>query len=221
MRYIDISVSLSNKTIPWEGDRSFERKLIARTKPGDPKSCNLSRIGMSAHLGTHVDAPLHFVHGGDDVASLPLDTLIGPARVIDVRGMGLSIDADILRGKNVGPKERVLIKSDNEGLYDRGEFVREFAHLTDAAALFLREMATKLVGIDYLSVDRYSDPQGGLHLGAHHNLLDPREDGTPPVIILETIDLRGAVEGDYELVCLPAKIEGSDGAPARAVLIER
>lgn len=216
--FIDISVPLSRRTIPYEGDTPFGLRRVAKVRPADAASYNLSRLEMSAHMGTHVDAPLHFAYGGADVASLSLDALNGPARVVDLRGRGNAIGEKELADKRLPRGGRVLLKTDNCGLIGKSRFSREFAHLTRDGARYLRELETKLLGIDYLSVDAWAPPRRGSSFFAHHELMDPREDGIDPVVILETIDLRDVDEGDYRLLCFPLKISGGEGAPARAAL---
>ena len=218
MTFFDITVPLSTQTIPWEKDAHFKLKWVSRTKASDPSSYNLSKLAMSSHLGTHVDAPLHFVHEGSDVASMDLLTLCGPARVVDMRGKGPAIGPGELAGKIEGAT-RILLKTDNGELLAKKRFTKDFAHLTGDGAKHLRDGGVLLVGIDYLSIDAWTDPDRGILVPAHHALLDPRGDGAPPVVILETIDLRDVEQGEYELICLPLKIVGGDGAPARAVLV--
>jgi arylformamidase len=216
--FIDISVSLSSRTIVYEGDSQFELFRVSKAEPRNPGSWNLSRLNMSAHMGTHVDAPLHFVPNGLDVASLDLGSLNGEARVVDLRGMGKAVGAGQLKEKKIEDARRVLLKTDNCELLGRRRFSREFTHLTRDGAKYLRDLGTKLVGIDYLSVDPWAAPGQSFAFFAHHELLDQREDQVPPAIILEGIDLREVEEGEYKLWCFPLKIARGDGAPARAVL---
>jgi arylformamidase len=216
--FIDISVPLSASTIRYEGDSSFELKTVSRVRPNEAATYNLTRLNMSSHIGTHVDAPLHFAPGGPDVASIDLDALSGEVRVLDLRGGGLAIGKEVLEKKKLKRKGRVLLKTDNCELLGKEMFSREFAHLTSDAARYLRDLETRLVGIDYLSVDPWAPPRQGFGFPAHHELLDPREDNVKPVVILETVDLREVEEGEYRLWCFPLKVLGGEGAPARAVL---
>jgi arylformamidase len=182
----------------------------------------MSELRLGSHTGTHVDAPRHLVAGAAGVDELLLEVLCGPARVADLRGAGMRLDARVLEesaarfaGERGGWPERLLLRTDTEAL-ERGRFHRGYAHLTRDAAELLRDRGVRLVGIDSWSVDPWSDDEA-FAFPAHHALLDPRAD-REPVVIVECLELSGAQQGDWELVCLPLRIEGGDGAPARAVL---
>lgn len=170
----------------------------------------LSRISMGTHTGTHVDPPAHFIAGGLTVDQLPLEVLVGPAVVVDVPEVK-SITAALLEGLGLPRSlERVLFKTRNGGLREQRGFQEGYVYLEESAARWLVERGVRLVGIDYLSVERYADTQ----FAAHRTLLEAG------VIILEGIDLRQVPAGDYTLVCLPLKLQSGDGAPARAILIK-
>lgn len=206
-RIIDISLPLSPALPVWPGDPAFELATIA-TLAAD--GCNLSRMAGSVHSGTHVDAPLHYLEAGGSVDALPLDALIGPARVFDLPDV-TRIDATVLDGLDWPPGlERALFRTRNGALWDRRpvDFQRDFVALDRSGAGWLAERGLRLVGIDYLSIAAWTD------LEAPHRILL-----SAGIIPLEGLDLRRVAPGDYTLVCLPLKLVGAEGAPARAVLI--
>ena len=192
MRIIDVSVPIRPGMITYPGDPEVRLERVSSIADGD--IANLSRLDLGVHSGTHVDAPLHFVDGGASVETLPLDVLVGPCVVVD------GLDAAAVRRGS----ERVLFKTPNSRLWERDEFSENFVALDGEAARALVSRGVRLVGIDYLSI---GDEE------AHRVLLGAG------VVAIEGLDLRGVDPGAYRLVCLPLRIVGSDGAPARAVLL--
>jgi len=208
MRIFDISVTISERLTVWPGDPQVRIERIASIADGS--ECNLTRLTMSAHAGTHVDAPRHFIDGAAGVEAIPLESLIGLCRVIEVKGE--LVRRSHLEGAGVKQGERILIKTAHSSLWRAGApFYESFVALDEDAAAFLAERRVALVGIDYCSIEPFHAHPGH---PVHRTLL---EHG---VVILEGIDLSDVPEGSYELFCLPLKIEGGDGAPARAVLRE-
>lgn len=207
-KYHDITVAVSNATPVWPGDVPVNIELAASMAEGSP--CNVSALSLSAHAGTHVDAPFHYCQDGETTDAIALETLIGPAWVADFAGLAV-IDTPHLESAGIPEDaERLLLKTDNSALWAQGGgFRQEYAHITLAAADWLIRRGVKLVGIDYLSIERY-DSDGEVHRALLENGL----------VILETVDLSGVGQGWYELLCLPLKI-AADGAPARVVLAER
>jgi arylformamidase len=197
MEIIDISVPLREGMVTYPGDPVVKLERAASIADGDP--VNVTRIDFGLHSGTHVDAPVHFLDGASGVDSIPLDALIGPCEVVEVPDLGPS---SVARAPEAA--ERVLFKTPNSELWARDDFAEDFVGLDGEAARLLVERGVRLVGVDYLSVG---------DAAAHHALL---EAGVVPV---EGLDLRGVEPGSYELVCLPLRVAGADGAPARAVLI--
>ena len=198
---IDVSVPIRPGMVVWEGDPAVSFEPAASLEEGDP--ANLTRLELGSHTGTHVDAPLHFLAGGEGVERLPLDALIGPALVVDLTGLERDVraaDLDIPAGT-----ERLLLKTPNSRLWERGEFVAEHVTIAPDAASLLVELGVRLVGVDYLSV---GSPE------THRILLEAG------IVPLEGLDLREVDPGLYELVALPLRLEGVDGAPARVVLIQ-
>jgi arylformamidase len=165
----------------------------------------VSRLDLGVHTGTHVDAPLHFLPDGAGAETLPLDVLVGPAQVVDATSLTGPIDATSLESLDLpSGLERLLLKTPNSELWARDDFTRDFIRLTGDGARFLVERGVHLVGIDYLSV---GDQE------AHRELLGAG------VVAVEGLDFRRVDPGAYTLVCLPLLVVGSDGAPARAILL--
>lgn len=205
--WIDVSVPLHNGMVHWPGDAPFERTLDLRIANGD--AANLSRIACSAHTGTHMDAPLHFIDGGESIDRVPLDTLIGPVRVIGIES-ATEIRAADLAQLNIAKGERVLFRTSNSGqLWQRDAFDEGYVGIAPDAAEILAKAQVRLVGVDYLSVGPFKsgNPE------THRTLLGAG------IWIIEGLDLSEIDPGgSYEMICLPLKIVGSDGAPARVVL---
>ena len=211
MRIVDISLPLSSKLPVWPGDRSIVLERYRALAKGD--SSNDTRLTCSVHAGTHVDAPLHFIENGAAVEQLPLDMLMGPAVVVYLPETDV-ITPDQLDAQKLPPNtQRLLLKTKNSRLWDHPdhEFKPEFVALSATSADWMVDHGIRLVGIDYLSIQLYEDvePQ------THRTLLDAG------IIIIEGLDLRQVSPGGYNLICLPLKLAGSEGAPARAVLIEK
>ena len=202
MSIIDISVPVRSGMIVWGDEAAPIVERVSSITEGD--GYNMSRLVLGAHTGTHVDAPLHFIEGGASVESLPLEVLIGPVLVVDARSAAEEIDAESVEREVTAGTERVIFATRNSELWERDRFTNDFVGVSPVAASLLVERGARLVGIDYLSV---GSPE------SHRKLLS---DG---VVLLEGLDLRGVDAGAYRLVCLPLDIVGSDGAPARAVLI--
>lgn len=205
MKLIDISVPLDATLANYPGNTPFGLEAIKRLARGD--SSNVSTLRMSAHAGTHVDAPRHFFDDGPASEQLPLDLLCGRARVIEVTTRK-SITAEDLAGFDLSEDVRVLIKTINSRLWGSPEFHRDYVGITAPAAKLLVDRGVKVLGVDYLSVEEYKKPGAP----AHHVLLGA---GT---VVIEGLNLRDVEPGTYEMFCLPLLVVGSDGAPARVVL---
>jgi arylformamidase len=190
----------------WPGDPEVAVKRSLDMNRGD--ACNLTTLSASAHTGTHVDAPLHFLRDGASMDSMPLDALIGPARVIGIED-SVAIGVEELKAAGLRHGDRVLFRTRNS---DRrllsGPFVDDFVYLSASGARYLVETGVRAVGIDYLSI-------GGLH----HDLIETHVELLKAGIwIIEGLDLTATAPGDYEMICLPLRIAGAEGAPARAIL---
>jgi arylformamidase len=192
---IDISGPIGPDTPVWPGDPPVLVEPVARVRDGDP--ADVSRLVLGTHTGTHVDPPAHFFPGTATVDALPLEVLLGPAVVADLTAGG-PIDAAALASIALpAGTTRLLLKT----LGDAGA-------VTADGARWLVDLGLQLVGADTLSIEPATE-----HYPVHHILLGAG------VVIVEGLDLSAATAGTYELVCLPLRIAGGDGAPARAVLI--
>ena len=205
MKLIDVSVALDSNVPTYPGNTPFSLEPIKRISRGD--SSNLSTLHLSAHAGTHVDAPRHFLDKGVGVDGLSLELLCGRARVIEVTTRQ-GITANDLAQFNLSEDLRLLIKTHNSTLWGTSEFRPDFIGVTADGARSLVQHGVKVVGIDYLSVEEFNKPGAP----AHHTLL---EAGT---IVIEGLNLRDVEPGTYDMFCLPLSIVGADGAPARVVL---
>jgi arylformamidase len=205
MKLIDITVPLNANTPTYPGNTVFSLEPIKRLAQGD--SSNVSTLHMSAHAGTHVDAPRHFFDEGAGVESLGLELLCGRSRVIELTTRK-AITPEDLAGIDLNEDVRVLFKTHNSRLWGTPEFHPDFVGVSGAGARYLVDRGVKVVGVDYLSVEPYKTPGAP----AHHALLGA---GT---IVIEGLNLRDVEPGIYEMFCLPLAIVGSDGAPARVVL---
>jgi arylformamidase len=204
MKLIDISVPLDASLASYPGNTPFSLEAIKRIAKGD--SSNVSSIHMSAHAGTHVDAPRHFIDGGGDADGLSLDMLIGRTRVIEVTSR--TIAAEDLARIDLSEDVRVLIKTSNSRLWGDPEFHKDYVGVSETGAKHLVDHGIKVVGVDYLSVEQFRFPGAP----AHHILLGGG------VIVIEGLNLRDVEPGVYDMYCLPLRVVDSDGAPARVVL---
>jgi arylformamidase len=191
----------------YEGDPGVEIQPWSSLAKGD--SANVSFLHFGAHTGTHVDAPAHFIEGAGKLDALSLDILIGPARVIRVPDDRNEINSEFLSGCDLNNVQRVLFHTRNSAFWGEG-FRKDFTHLLPEAAQTLVDKGIKLVGTDYLSIEKF-------HSGHHRTHLTLLSKG---IVIVEGLNLTEVPDGDYELICLPLRIaEGAgDGAPARVVL---
>jgi len=205
MKLIDVSVPIDAKLPNYPGNTPFTLEPIKRIARGD--SSNVSSLHMSVHAGTHVDAPRHFFDEGPGADAIPLDMLFGRTRVIEVRPRK-GIGPDELSAVDLSEDVRVLIKTANSRLWGAPEFHEDYVGLTEAGAQYVVDHGIKLVGVDYLSVEEFRKPGAP----AHHVLLGG---GT---IVIEGLNLRDVEPGIYEMFCLPLRLVGADGAPARVVL---
>ena len=192
----------------YEGDPGVKIEPWSAFAKGD--TANVSMLEFGAHTGTHVDAPAHFIEGANTIDKLPLETLIGRARVVRVPDEVLEIDPTFLSGCDLDGVERVIFHTRNSAFWNGEGFRKDFTHLLPEAAELLVERGVKLVGTDYLSIEKF-------HSGHHRTHLTLLRKN---VVIVEGLKLSDVPPGDYELICLPLKIAdgAGDGAPARVVL---
>jgi arylformamidase len=205
MKLIDVSVPIDTSLATYPGNTPFTLEPIKRIAQGG--SSNVSSLHMSAHTGTHVDAPRHFFDNGTGTEALPLEMLCGRTRVVEVTTRK-SIEAADLSGIDLAEDVRLLLKSVNSRLWGSPIFHPDYVGITESGARYLVDQGIKVVGVDYLSVEEFKKAGAP----AHHILLGA---GT---IVIEGLNLRDVEPGIYDMMCLPLKIVGSDGAPARVVL---
>lgn len=205
MKLIDITVPLDSNVPVYPGNTPFSLEAIKRIANGD--SSNLSTLHLSAHTGTHVDAPSHLFDGAGGADTLPLELLMGRTRVIDVSSRK-SIGPDDLASVDLREDVRLLIKTANSRLWRSTGFHPDYVGMTEAGARHLVERGVKVLGVDYLSVEEFKKPGAP----AHRVLLGG---GT---IVIEGLNLIEVEPGIYDMFCLPLRVVGSDGAPARVVL---
>ena len=206
MRIYDITVPLSPALPVYPGDPEVTITPVAQLQWGDV--ANVSRLVLSSHTGTHLDAPRHFFAEGMTIDRLDLDLLIGPARVCAFPHATTHLTADDLRPLGLAGTRRLLLKTSNATLWEKTGFQTNYIALTESAAHLLVDMGVHLVGIDYLSVDAFERQD----FPVHRTLLGAG------VLILEGLDLRAVPPGDYELLALPLLLQHGDGAPVRAIL---
>ncbi len=205
----DLTLPISPSLVVWKGDPPVQMERVQKMEEG--AVCNVTRMNMGAHTGTHLDATLHFIQDGLGVEALDLQTLIGPALVVDA-GSAQEITASLLDSFNIPPgTTRLLIKTTNSQRWVEGEtaFYEGFVAVTAEGSQWLVDHGIRLIGVDYLSVAVYKDL-----ITPHQILLGAS------VIPVEGLNLSSITPGEYQLICLPILLQGSDGAPCRAVLMD-
>ena len=204
--WMDVSVPLHTGMVHWPDNPPVEIELMMSISKGDP--CNVSKMSMGVHTGTHMDAPIHFLPNGIGIDQAPLMAAVGRARVIEIHDPE-AIKPDELKPHNIQQGERVLFKTQNSTrCWQTENFVTDFVYIAHEAAQYLAAIGAQTVGVDYLSVGGYKVDGAA----THRALL---EGG---VWIIEGLDLSQAQPGVYDLICLPLRIVGGDGAPARAII---
>jgi arylformamidase len=205
----DVSVPIQNGMPVWPSDPPV--KLTANNHLSRDKShtVRVTSIEMGSHTGTHVDAPAHFVEGGKTLSEIPLDVFVGPATVFEMPGVR-SIARSDLENLDWTGVERVLFKTDNSAHWNDGRFFEEFVYLEPEAGEFLVSRGVRLVGIDYLSIDRFRSEKHPTHFA-----LLPHD-----VVLLEGLNLSKIFPGRYRMVALPLNLQQADGAPTRVILID-
>ncbi len=207
---IDVSLPISDRMLTWPGDPPVA--VTARSRMSNGDAANVSELVMGSHTGTHVDPPFHFIDGTATVDDLALDALNGPAIVADLRGTGDEITPEHLEALQLPDIcDRLLFRTDNSALWREPglSFPDSYTALSLEGAQWLVERGVRLVGTDFLSIER----KGAKGHPVHVTLLG---DG---VIIVEGLDLSSVAPGSYIFNCLPLRISGGDGAPARAMLV--
>lgn len=204
----DISLILGEGSATYPGDSPYSRHIDSSIAAG--ADYNLSTLKLSAHAGTHIDSPAHFIEDAKTLDQYPINGFIRQARVVFVKD-GESVKPQDFEDINLKKGDAVLFKTQNSlcGLSSNSLFSEEFVYLSQEAAELCVDMGLSLVGIDYISIDRYGDDTEPVHLMLLKN----------DVLILEGIDLKDVPPGRYVLIVLPLRIKGGEAAPARAILL--
>ncbi len=211
MTIYDITLTISPDLPVWPGDPAVVLEQVAAMENG--AECNLTRLAMSVHTGTHIDAPHHFLNDHRTVELLPLEILTGSCYVLQLPDDVDEITAETLARTPIpAGVERLLFGTRNSRWWAQQvtQFQTDFVAVSEDGAQWLVERGIKLIGVDYLSVAPYHQS-----VATHRVLL------AAGVIVLEGINLSQVPRGFYDLYCLPLKLSGSDGAPARAILMTR
>lgn len=209
MHTYDLTLTISPEIPVWPGDPSVDLHRVSKIEEG--ANANVSHIKMSVHTGTHVDAPIHFLENGKSVDELPLNILMGRAYVVHLRDSVNLITAEILDSADIPPRtRRVLMRTRNSVIWTKGNlpFQENFVAIDEGAAEYLVKRGVKLVGVDYLSVAPYKNSAP-----THKILLKAG------LVVVEGLNLSKVSQGRYNFFCLPLKLAGSDGSPARAILV--
>ena len=217
---IDITIPFRNGMVHWPSDFAPRIERIMDVDRGD--EVTISKLQVLSHTGTHIDAPLHFVPKGGTIDEMPLDTMIGPARVIEIKDTE-SVKLEELAPYDVQRGERILFKTQNSSrLYKTDEFSKEYVFVSYEAAEYLANRGIVLVALDYLSICKYETEADWESVTEYLTKSDMHrvhriflENG---IYILEAVNLSGVEPGEYELICLPIKLDRGDAGLARAVL---
>lgn len=206
MKFIDISRPIHTGMPVWPGDTLAEFKLVATIPDGS--ACNVGRLHVSVHSGTHADAPFHYNDTGLRIDEVPVEIFVGPARVVDLRGHA-TITTALLAAHDFTATPRVLFRSD--AWPDPAVFPSRWPLMAADVPAWLGARGVRLIGLDVPSVDSLAG--GGMPL---HHACD-----AAGLIILENLDLHAVAPGVYDLIALPLRLRGGDGSPVRAVLLSR
>ncbi len=206
MPLYDATLALHEKMAIFPGDPTFKMTPLFQTTTG--AKFNLSIITMGTHTGTHVDPPAHYLTGGHTVDEIPLEILIGPGKILDLTGQP-ELNRDVLRSCDLKGVTRVFFKTDNSPKLLEPDFHENYVSLTQDGATYLSESGIRMVGTDYFSIETYHS----LAAEVHHTLLQAG------ILVVESLNLAHIPAGPCTIYCLPLKILGADGAPAR-VLVE-
>jgi len=207
--WIDISYPLHKGMLHWPQDPvppSVESNSMKLEGEG---TITMSQMTINTHHGTHIDAPRHFFPNGTTIDEMPLDAIMGPARVIEIKDT-VSIKPEELEAHNIQPGERILFKTVNSSYYQKEKFVEDFVYISTEGAHYLKDKKVSVVGIDYLAVGSFKDRANLIEV---HKVLVGNG-----IWVIEAINLSAVKAGRYEIICLPIKIQHGDAAQARAIL---
>jgi arylformamidase len=204
--WIDVSVPLKSGMVHWPDNPPVRIERMLDMDRGDV--ANVSTISFGSHTGTHMDAPIHFLRGGEGIDRMPLDATMGRARVVEIQDPS-SVKPEELEAHGIGRGERVLFKTKNSTRrWWEEDFIEDFVYVSQEAGRYLADRGVTTVGVDYISVGGFYEDGPETHqalLGAG-------------IWIIEGLDLTGIEPGEYDLICLPIKVKDGDGAPSRALL---
>jgi arylformamidase len=204
--WLDITIPIRNGMVTWPGDRTVTVSKSSTIGVNDAEA-NVTAISLSAHTGTHIDAPLHFMPDGTDITTIPFDHLIGPAKVIHITDAH-QITFSELKEADIESGDRLLFRTRNsDSDWSMQPFMEDYVYLSTNAAQYLIKLGVMCIGVDYLSV---AGEENGKEV--HQLILGEG------ITIIEGLDLRAIVPGNYEMIALPMKIAGADGAPARVLI---
>lgn len=205
----DVSVPITAAIPVWPSDPPVSLTPISHLSSDKSHTIQVTRIEMGSHTGTHIDAPWHMVEGGRRLNQIPIETLVGPAVVLEISKVQ-SIARSDLEKLNLNGGQRILFKTENSRHWNDGKFYEQFVYLEPEAAEFLVQQGVQLVGIDYLSIDKFKSEQHP----SHFVLL------TRNIVILEGLNLSGVKPGIYHMTALPLNLQDVDGAPTRVILTD-
>jgi arylformamidase len=206
--WIDISYPVSRDMVHWPLS-PIEPHIDLVYHPSKGHEVTMFQLNINVHNGTHIDAPRHFYPDGTTIDDMPLDAIMGQARIIEIKDAE-SIKPEELADHNIQPGERILFKTKNSSLYKLGKFIEDYVFLSTEGAHFLRDTKISVVGLDYLAIGSYKDKENLFEV--HKTLLGAG------IWIIEVLDLSAVKAGRYELICLPVRVEQGDAGPARAIV---
>jgi arylformamidase len=204
----DVTVPITNTMPVWPSDPPVKLTPQSHLARDKSHTVRLTRIQMGSHSGTHIDAPWHFVENGRQLNQIPIETLVGKANVFELPNIR-SIGRQYVERLPLSGAERILFKTENSKHWNDGRFFEEFVYLEPEAAQVLVDHGVKLVGIDYLSIDKFKSEKHPTHF-----VLLERN-----VVILEGLNLSAVAPGQYHMVALPLNLQDADGAPTRVILV--
>ncbi len=207
-KWIDISYPLSKDMIYWPHD-PVPPSVVSNSMTVEEGTITMTQMTINTHHSTHIDAPRHFFPDGQTIDQMPLDAIMGPARVIEIKDT-VSIKPEELEAHNIQAKERILFQTINSSYYQKGKFVEDFVYISTEAAHYLKDKGVAVVGIDYLAIGSFKDRDNLIEV--HKTLVGNG------IWVIEAINLSEVKAGNYEIICLPIKIKDGDAAQARAIL---
>jgi arylformamidase len=214
MKIYDISVPITPDMPVWPGDPAVKLQQVSAISSGE--SANITHLSMSAHTGTHIDAPNHFLDNGKTIGQIPLEKLVGDVLVMQIDDSENLISELVLQSHpaidQLKVARKVLFRTRNSSLWriSPNEFRKDYVGIDASGAEFLAGLGLDLIGIDYLSIAPFDDA-----LIPHQTLL------IKDIVLLEGLDLSHVAAGIFELYCLPLNLPGCEGAPARVILVDR